>query len=198
MKKFNEFLKNIEDTLIESIDQFTISESDIKAKHYGLLDYMLRNNNELAVSTEWSIYEEVKKSNYRNSFDLVVYTKWSNDERNRWKSIKRCYRENKITHPIYAVEYKVDDNKRPEKDQIESFTKQIIRLYQNVTSGTLKRGFGLFVHRGNEPSKKYLENTIEEFQKKLQFNNPLNHANLRLVYYHYTIDYKKFEELFQS
>lgn len=115
---------------------FIISESDVLAKHYSLLDSEIEKYNDFIVSTQWSV-----KGPKRGRFDLVVVKKWKETYTHR----KKCFAKN---FPYYAVEYKIDDEpgKYGKGHQPNDFKKDVIRLSKHCDY--LQRAFALYYYRG--------------------------------------------------
>lgn len=116
--------------------QFIVSETDVLAKHYSLIDAAIQDHDDFIVSTEWRI-----KNTLRDRFDLVVVKKWVKPYAHR----KQCFADNL---PYYAAEYKVDDEqgRYGKAEQIEAFKKDVIRLAKNCHY--LHRAFALYYYRG--------------------------------------------------
>lgn len=131
------FLAEKERLLMEKCvrSQFIVSESDVGAKHYALIDAGLEQHPEFIVSTEWTILGKSGK------FDLVVVNKWAE----RYRHLKECYKRN---WPYYAVEYKIDDEpgRYGKGHQAKDFKNDVKRLSQHCTY--LQRAFALYYYRG--------------------------------------------------
>lgn len=165
MKSLDEYLEEKEQELMKILLDWEmcwnhVSEDDLKAKHYSLIDQDIPNG--YGVSTEWSLTR--KRGKGTPSFDLVVIEKWLREKSKEWGIIKECY---KYIKPYYAVEYKADDtlNKVSNK-QVKSFREQIIRLDKQCKE-YLKRGFALYYYRGNSPWEK---NPFNESAENYIFN----------------------------
>lgn len=142
-----------------------ISESDIKAKHYQILNQDLPAG--YGVSTEWSIKD--------GRFDLVVIEKFSEDQLQNWASKKQSYKDNKVKI-FYAVEYKIDDTENNLKQkQIIDFIQQIKRL----GTQNLQRRFALFHYRGKAQWK---DNPFNKDSEKYAFKELVDPGNLHIYY----------------
>ncbi len=115
--------------------QFIVSENDVLAKHYSLIDPEIEKYHDNIVSTQWTI------DGVSGRFDLVVVNKWVR----KYSFMKDCYKEQL---PYYAVEYKIDDSttKYGKGHQVQDFAKDVVRLSEKCTY--LQRAFALFYYRG--------------------------------------------------
>ena len=136
-EKLESFLLSKEILLMDNClkSQFIISENDVLAKHYSLIDAEIEKYHDYIVSSQWTI------DGIKGRFDLVVVKKWSK----RYSFMKDCYREHS---PYYAVEYKIDDSptKYGKGHQVQDFAKDVKRLSEKCTY--LQRAFALFYYRG--------------------------------------------------
>lgn len=146
---------------------FIISENDVLAKHYSLIDAEIENYNDFIVSTQWRVKDTV-----RSRFDLVVVKKWSDT----YAHSKECF-INKL--PYYAVEYKIDDEPGTygKGHQPADFKKDIIRLSQHCDY--MQRAFALYYYRGpikfkgnvfDKTSSNYLFKNNHEINNKEKLN----------------------------
>ena len=146
---------------------FIISENDVLAKHYSLIDAEIEKYNDFIVSTQWRV-----KGTVRSRFDLVVVAKWSG----AYAHTKECFTEN---YPYYAVEYKIDDEPGTygKGHQPSDFKKDVIRLSQNCDY--LQRAFALYYYRGpikfegnvfDKHASNYLFKDIHEISNKEKLN----------------------------
>lgn len=137
IEELESFLQSKEELLMDQCmkSQYIISESDVAAKHYSLLDADIEQCHDFIVSTEWTI-EGIK-----GKFDLVVVKKWTE----RYANLKHCFKEH---FPYYAVEYKIDDSstKYGKGHQVQDFVKDVTRLDEKCSY--LRRAFALFYYRG--------------------------------------------------
>lgn len=168
IEELESFLLSKENLLMDHCmkSRYIISESDVEAKHYSLIDAEIEKYHDFIVSTEWTI-EGIK-----GKFDLVVVKKWTE----RYANLKDCFRKNM---PYYAVEYKIDDSmtKYGNGHQLEDFVRDVTRLSQKCNY--LQRAFALFYYRGpikfhgNEFDKKspnYLFKNRNEIINKEKLN----------------------------
>ncbi len=141
--------------------EFIISETDVSAKHYSLIDAEIEKYYDFIVSTQWTI------DGIKGKFDLVVVKKWAK----AYSFIKDCYKDHS---PYYAVEYKIDDSltKYGNGHQVQDFAKDVTRLSEKCTY--LQRAFALFYYRGpirfegnefDKKSSKYLFQNIKIINK---------------------------------
>lgn len=132
------FLMEKEKTLMDKCmtSPFIISENDVLAKHYSMIDAEIEHYNDFIVSTQWRVKDTV-----RSRFDLVVVSKWAET----YKHTKECFTKNS---PYYAVEYKIDDEPGTygKGHQPTDFKKDVIRLSHNCIY--LQRAFALYYYRG--------------------------------------------------
>ena len=146
---------------------FHISESDVLAKHYSLLDAEIEKCTDFIVSTQWRV-----KDTPRCRFDLVVVKKWAT----RYTHTKECFTNNL---PYYAVEYKIDDEPGTygKGHQPDDFKKDVIRLSHHCDY--LQRAFALYYYRGpikfdgnvfDKKSSKYLFKKEEQIINKEKLN----------------------------
>lgn len=141
MNRINErlelFLMSKENMLMDNCmqSQFIISENDVLAKHYSLIDAEIEKHHDFIVSTQWTI------DGIKGRFDLVVVDKWTIT----YDFMKNCYKNHS---PYYAVEYKIDDcfTKYGKGHQVQDFVKDVTRLSEKCTY--LQRAFALFYYRG--------------------------------------------------
>jgi len=142
-----------------------IYKSDIKAKHYELLDQAMPDG--YGVSTEWSIKG--------GRFDLVVIEKFSDDQSDNWASKKQCYKKGKVKI-FYAVEYKIDDTENNlNQKQVNDFIEQIKRL----CAQNLKRRFALFYYRGKA---QWNDNPFNKDSEKYALKDLVDPGNLYIYY----------------
>ena len=131
------FLKEKEKILMEQCmkSPFLISEHDVMAKHYSLLDVEIEKYNDFIVTTQWRV-----RGTVNNRFDLVVVKKWEE----RYSHTKECFIKN---IPYYAVEYKIDDEPTYGKGhQLQDFKKDVTRLSNHCDY--MQRAFALYYYRG--------------------------------------------------
>jgi hypothetical protein len=138
IESLESFLLSKEKLLMDNCmkSQYIISECDVAAKHYSLLNAEIEKDHDFIVSTEWTI-----SGTQRKQFDLVVVRKWTE----RHAFMKDCYKKHL---PYYAVEYKIDDSrtKYGNGHQLQGFVDDVTRLSQKCNY--LQRAFALFYYRG--------------------------------------------------
>ena len=176
--KLESFLVSKENILLETCRKspFLISESDVGAKHYALIDSEIDKFSEYIVSSEWRVYTPQKyqtilknknnKEEKSHQMDLAVVKKWQAT----YPHTKDCFLKNK---PCYAVEYKIDDEPTYGRGhQIQDFINDVRRL--SYYCEYLQRAFALYYYRGkssfqgnvfDKSSEKYL------FRKENKFEN---------------------------
>ena len=163
---------------------FLISESDVGAKHYALIDSEIERYSEYIVSTEWRVYTppqfrsilKNKKNEEEKSHqvDLAVVKQW----KQTYPHTKECFSKNV---PCYAVEYKIDDETPPGKGhQIQDFVADVRRL--SYYCSNLQRAFALYYYRGKSS---FHGSAFDENSSKYLFRNekPFSHIEKLNVYF---------------
>jgi hypothetical protein len=146
---------------------FIISENDVLAKHYSLIDAEIGKYKDFIVSTQWRVRDTV-----RNRFDLVLIKKWTET----YAHTKECFTKNL---PYYAVEYKIDDEPGTygKGHQPTDFKKDVIRLATHCNY--IQRAFALYYYRGpikfegnvfDKTSSNYLFKNTDEISNKEKLN----------------------------
>lgn len=135
-KELDEKLKKAEDELIENLNDYLVTESDVKVRHALMIRKIL--GDDYVVSTEWGAGLSGTGANTRAKFDLAVIKRWPTEE----KLGPECFKKYK---PVYAAEYKLDDQKTfPKTAQMDGFINQVRRLHE----AKLERAFALYHYRG--------------------------------------------------
>jgi hypothetical protein len=185
-EKLELFLISKEKILLDTCmkSPFLISESDVGAKHYALIDSEIERYSEYVVSTEWRVYTppqfrsilKNKKNEEEKShqMDLAVVKKW----KQTYSHTKECFSKNV---PSYAVEYKIDDETPPGKGhQIQDFVNDVRRLPYYCNN--LQRAFALYYYRGKSS---FHGNAFDKDSTKYLFRNekPFSHIEKLNVYF---------------
>jgi len=185
-EKLESFLISKERILLDACmkTSFLISESDVGAKHYALIDSEIERHSQYIVSTEWRVYTppefrsilKNKKNEEERShqMDLAIVKKW----KQTYSHTKECFLKNV---PCYAVEYKIDDETPPGKGhQIQDFVKDVRRL--SYYCDYLQRAFALYCYRGRSP---FHGGAFDKNSVQYLFRNekPFSHIDKLNVYF---------------
>lgn len=164
---------------------FLISESDVGAKHYALIDSEIERYSDYIVSSEWRVYTPLKyqsilknkknnKEEKSHQMDLAVIKKWQAT----YPHTKDCFIKNL---PCYAVEYKIDDEPTYGKGhQVQDFVNDVRRL--SYYCDFLQRAFALYYYRGKTS---FHGNAFDKGSVKYLFRNEnkFSHVDKLNVYF---------------
>jgi hypothetical protein len=185
-ERFESFLISKEQILLDTCmkSPFLISESDVGAKHYALIDSDIERYGEYIVSTEWRVYSPPKfrsilknkknKEEISHQVDLAVVKKW----KDTYSHTKECFLKNV---PCYAVEYKIDDEPTYGKGhQVQDFVNDVRRLSYHCDY--LQRAFALYYYRGKSS---FRGNAFDKGSDKYLFKNEnrFSHIDKLNVYF---------------
>ena len=134
-KELDAEFKKAEDELIKNLNDYLVTESDIKVRHALIIRDII--GDDYVVSTEWGI-SGTEKNTTRAKFDLAVIKKWPSEQ----ELGPECFKKYK---PVYAAEYKLDGQKTfPKTAQVDGFIKQVKRLHD----AKIEKTFALYHYRG--------------------------------------------------
>lgn len=185
-KNLESFLISKEKDLLKTCKEskFLISESDVGAKHYSLIDSGIEGYNDYIVSSEWRVntppkFRSILKNKNNNEekshqVDLAVIRKWQAT----YSHTKDCFLHNV---PCYAVEYKIDDEPTYGRGhQIQDFVNDVRRL--SYYCDFLQRAFALYYYRGKS---EFEGNAFDKSSEKYLFKNEIkfNYSDKLNIYF---------------